>query len=136
MKSNPIVRRTIVMLLTGIYFLGTSGFVLEKQFCCGKLSGINFSIGNESKCPMCSKNKNCKKGCCNSKYLFQKIDDSQKISKQIKINQIKYDILVFTLPNYFHSTIENDLIVNIEAFTIPPLRVQESVFIVNRTIRI
>lgn len=136
MKSDPIVRRTIVMLLTGIYFLGTSGFVLEKQFCCGKLSGTNFSIGNESKCPMCSKNKNCKKGCCNSKYLFQKIDDSQKISNQIKINQIKYDILVFTLPNYFHSTIENDSIVNIEAFTIPPLRVHESVFIVNRTIRI
>ena len=69
-------------------------------------------------------------------YLFQKIDDSQKISKQINVNQIKYDILVFTLPNYFHSTMENDSIVNIEAFTIPPLRAQESVFIVNRTIRI
>lgn len=124
------------MLLTGIYFFAANGFALENQFCCGKLTNINLSMGSESKCPMCSKNKNCKKGCCSSKFAVQKIDGSQKTSKQIKINQPRFYNLVFSLPLYFQSVMENDSIVNIEAFTIPPLLLHEPVFIVNRAIRI
>ena len=124
------------MLLISIYFFAANGFAVENQFCCGKLASINFSLGNESKCPMCSRNKNCKKGCCNSKLIFQKIIDSQKINQQLKINPPKFDILVFLLPEYFQSTIENTSAKNITSFTIPPLLPHEPVFIINRSIRI
>ena len=124
------------MLLLSAYFFAANGYAVEKQFCCGKLTSINISLGNESKCPMCSKNKNCKKGCCNSKFVFQKISDSQKTSKQLKTNQPKFNILVFLLPEYLQSTLENTSVENIIARTIPPLLPHEPVFIVNRTIRI
>ncbi len=136
MKNNPFIKRTIVILLLINYFFAANGFAVEKQFCCGKLTSINISLGNESKCPMCSKNKNCKKGCCNSKFIFQKINDSQKKSELLKSNQTKFDILVFLIPEYFQNNIENASVENIITFTIPPLLPHESVFIVNRSIRI
>ncbi len=119
------------MLLLSLYLFASNGFAIEKQFCCGKLTKTNISLGGESDCPVCSKNKNCKKGCCNSKFVFQKISDSQKTSKQLKINQPRFDILVFLLPEHIQSTIENTSVKNI-----PPLRIHEPVFIVNRSIRI
>ena len=124
------------MLLLSIYVFAANGYAVEKQFCCGKLTSINISLGNESQCPMCSKNKDCKKGCCNSKFVFQKINDSQKTSELLKANQPKFDILVFLLPEYFQSTIENTWVENIIARTIPPLLSHEPVFIVNRSILI
>jgi len=124
------------MLLLCTYFFAANGYAVEKQFCCGKLTSINISWGNESKCPMCSKNKNCKKGCCNSKFAFQKINDSQKASELLKANQPKFDILVFFLPEYFQSSKENTSGENFVAFAFSPLRIHERVFIVNRSIRI
>ena len=124
------------MVFLCTYFFAANGYAVEKQFCCGRLTSINISWGNESKCPMCSKNKNCKKGCCNSKFVFQKINDSQKKIELLKANQPKFDILVFLLPEYFQSTIENTSVENITARTIPPLLSHEPVFLVNRSILI
>lgn len=130
------MKRTLLIVLLTLYIFAVNGFAVENQFCCGKLASINISLGNESKCPVCPKNKKCNKKCCNSKFVYHKIIDSQKKGEQFKINQPKFDILVFLLPEYFQNTLENTSTENIVARTIPPLGNHEPAFIVNRSIRI
>lgn len=136
MKKLSFIKRTIVILLLNLYIFAVNGFAIERQFCCGKLTNINISWGNESKCPMCPKNKKCNKNCCNSKFVFHKINDSQKTSQQLKITEPKFSVLLFSLPVYTFPTIckvsDNEFL----AFNIPPLLLHEPVFIVNRSILI
>lgn len=136
MKNVLFLKRTIVILLLNLYLFAANGFAIEQQFCCGKLTLINISLGNESKCPICSKNKNCKKGCCNSKFVFQKINDSQKTSQQLKITEPKVSELLFSLAVYTFRPIYKVSEKEFITFSIPPLLLHESVFIVNRSILI
>lgn len=136
MKSLSFIKRTIVILLLILYIFAVNGFAIERQFCCGKLVNINISWGNESKCPMCPKDKKCNKNCCNSKFVFQKINDSQKSSQQLKINEPKFSVLLFSLPVYIFTTLCKVSDKEFLAFNIPPLLLHEPVFIVNRAIRI
>ena len=136
MKNLSFIKRTIVILLLNFYFFAVNGFAIERQFCCGKLVNINISWGDESKCPICPKNKKCNKDCCNSKFVFHKINDSQKSSQQLKINEAKFSVLLFSLQVYVFTTIDNVLDKEFLTFNIPPLLFHEPVFIVNRSILI
>lgn len=136
MKKLSFIKPTIVILLLNLYIFAVSGFAIEKQFCCGKLVNINISWGHESKCPICPKNKICKKECCHSKFVFHKINDSQKSSQQLKINEPKFSVLLFSLPVYTFTIISKISDKEFLAFNIPPLLRHEPVFIVNRTILI
>ena len=136
MKNLSLIKRIIVILLLNLYIYTVNGFAIERQFCCGKLTNINISWGDESKCPICPKNKKCNKNCCNSKFDFHKIIDSQKSSQQLKINEPKLSVLLFSLSEYILPTSCKVSDKEFLAFSIPPLLIQEPVFIVNRSIRI
>ncbi len=136
MKNLSFIKRTIVILLLNFYFFAVNGFAIERQFCCGKLVDINISWGDESKCPVCPKNKKCNKNCCNSKFVFHKINDSQKSSQQLKVNEPRFSVLLFSLPVYIFTIIGKVSDKELFAFNIPPLLIHEPVFIVNQSILI
>lgn len=136
MKKYPFIKQTLILLLTGVYFLAANGLIIQKIFCGGELTHISFSLTNDGRCNECPADKNCKNNCCDSKITFLKINDSQKTSTAIKINHPEFNAFINFIPQYLLNISENNFQRSFTAFASPPLIFHEPVFLVNRSILI
>ena len=71
------------------------GFSLQQFYCCGKLKSVSVTIvqGNKNDC----RNGNEKRGCCNNKYQFFKVNDNHFTADNIKTPVKQFiDLHLFT----------------------------------------
>jgi hypothetical protein len=75
-----IVLRSIVSILTVVYFAVSSGVVMNVHYCMGKRQQAEMDVLAAKSCK-CGKMKNGgKKGCCKTEAKFIKLEDVQKAS--------------------------------------------------------
>ncbi|HKR05352.1 MAG TPA: hypothetical protein VJY62_12025 [Bacteroidia bacterium] len=136
MKKYPLIKQTLILLLTGVYFFAANGLIIQKLFCDGALTHVSFSLTGEGRCSQCPTDKNCEDNCCHSKIVFQKLNDSQKTSRAIKISQPRLIAFFNFIPEYLLGTNENTSQKSFSSFASPPLIIHEPVFLINRSILI
>ena len=71
------MKRLIVILITLVYGLSSTGAIVNLDYCCGKLANISLLPAEKNDCKdMCMKPK----GCCDSKQIFLKVPGEQEVA--------------------------------------------------------
>jgi len=77
------MRKTAAILLTLLYLVSTTGIVLSKFYCCGKLKEVSFFMSSHA-CSGCRK-VNKPPGCCDTSTTYIKVKEGHTIAAQLKI---------------------------------------------------
>jgi hypothetical protein len=95
-----VLKKSFILIFAFLYFIVSSGFIINTHFCGGKLKAV--SLFNQTEKGCCG-SKKASKGCCHDSKSFIKVKDVQEsnsnsvlTSKQIKIadfNSLVYNIL-------------------------------------------
>jgi hypothetical protein len=87
-----VLKKSFILIFAFLYFIVSSGFIINTHFCGGKLKAV--SLFNQTEKGCCG-SKKASKGCCHDSKSFIKVKDVLT-SKQIKIadfNSLVYNIL-------------------------------------------
>jgi hypothetical protein len=95
------VKRSLVAILTVIYFAISSGVVMNVHYCMGKLSSVKLDAFGAKACA-CGKSE--KKSCCKTELKVVKIEDVQKASYADFAFQLPVAPL-FTAPGVFETAL-------------------------------
>lgn len=127
------MKKFITAIIAILYLASSSGVAMDIHYCMGKKSGVEF-YGAEAKiCGKCGMSE--KKGCCQDKHQFYKIQDAHKIvSAEDKIDT--------NSPIFFcvFSQYDCDLYRSVDDKTFqnhsPPYRTKPSAYIMNCVFRL
>ena len=82
------MKRILTAILVLIYFAGSTGAIISRHYCMGRLS--NWSLGqvNEMTCGSCGMDKggNEKNGCCDDEYHFVKTVTDHQSNLAVSVN--------------------------------------------------
>lgn len=73
------MRRSLVAILTLLYFAVSSGIVMNVHYCMGKRQSVSLNVLAAGSCA-CGKKMTNKKGCCKTESQLVKLNDVQKAS--------------------------------------------------------
>jgi len=128
------MRKTVVLFLTLLYTLSTSGVTISNFYCCGKLKETSLFSDLEGK-------RGCEKDgitddCCKTKIHFVKVSDQHSLASRIKVNHEDQVTLLPFLPAstiYVHNIAVPCSSVLTKA---PPLARKQPVYLDHCTFRI
>jgi hypothetical protein len=73
------MKRSLVAILAIVYFVISSGVVVNIHYCMGKMSSAKLQASVSKSCG-CGKKMESKKGCCKTEQKLVKLEDAQKAS--------------------------------------------------------
>ena len=96
------MKRSVVAILTIIYFAVSSGVVMSAHYCMGRLSSVSLELAATKKCG-CGKAET--KKCCKTELKVFKIEDTQKAASgtydiQPPVTIIAEQTGIFAIPVY------------------------------------
>lgn len=89
------MKRVAVIFLALLYITSTSGVALSNFYCCGKWKET-FLFSHHDYGKDCKQNKKVP-GCCDTKTILVKVNDSHSGSQQVKVNDNNFSKQMFTV---------------------------------------
>ncbi|MEO6455806.1 MAG: hypothetical protein ABIN97_17120 [Ginsengibacter sp.] len=130
------MKKFSAFILALLYITTSSGVMISKHYCMGKLVASTFSQNKDQDCSYCGMKETIGKGCCENKQKFLKINKDQKIAvTQYSVAQFKFAAInnpvlgfnVVTIPSY---SLAHPFIIRFIRCQNLPLYVLNSVFLI------
>lgn len=95
------MKKLLLSILTLVYLASTTGAMLEKHFCMGRVADWSFGKSTGEDCGLCGmpKNEEQDNGCCSDQESFFKVTDEQKAQACIIAPSLSPE---YTLPAHPH----------------------------------
>jgi hypothetical protein len=126
------MKRTLVAILSIIYFCISSGFVMSAHYCMGKINKVNVEIIPSENC-ICG--KKATKGCCKTESTFVKLADIHQATYADVSIASPFHIVPLAYTNY-NATVASINIILARNNHSPPTISPQPIYILNCVFRI
>ncbi len=129
------MKKLLATLLMLFYLIPAIGVNVSVHFCGGKAASLEYSAIKKNKC-VCSWGTH-KKSCCEDRHHILKIDDTQQKS-ELLIHKFSNPFHVLYTAPWVYKTLTQVLAspVSIPKLVAPPCLYRNSIYILNRVLRI
>ncbi|MBP7388750.1 MAG: hypothetical protein KA841_00020 [Chitinophagales bacterium] len=128
------MKKLTIIFLLFIYMIPAIGISVTGHYCGGRLVEVTLNLPEDGTC-VCGNKK--KSDCCKTKTISIKLKEVHKTNPQLSVNTSSNLIkqIVYSVPSIFSFQIETPNAYNF-ASAHPPNNTGQSIYLVNRVIRI
>ena len=94
------MKKIVVFILAILYFITTSGVIINMHYCMGELAELGLPQSKDEECSICGMRESESNGCCKNEQQFLKI-----YKEQITSN-VYYQLPKFTSDALIHNSFE------------------------------